>query len=204
VGLEFVAAGMLVVVILRDIRRSRRRRAAPECLEINLAKILTFIRKYRGVGMEGFSDGHAPILLLAVQPGRFFGTRCWDTPVRYQRRSLRHASEWQRSNQGKAWSALRGIASSFNCPAPPQPTRHLNFGAMNKVVQSPFRVASSEMIAKLIRAGYLQPARRHDADAITQAIAKMKQDLRGGRIDDDGPNAAWPVWRVVFGVLGDR
>ena len=61
---------------------------------------------------------------------------------------------------------------------------------MNKVVQSPFRVASSEMIAKLIRAGYLKPARRHDADAITQAIAKMKQDLRGGQTDDDGPHAA--------------
>ena len=40
------------------------------------------------------------------------------------------------------------------------------------VVQSLFRVASSDMIAKLIRAGYLQPARRHDADAITQAIAR--------------------------------
>jgi hypothetical protein len=52
-------------------------RAAPERrLEINLAKILSFVRKYRGVGMEGSSDGHAPILLLAVQPGRFFGTRC--------------------------------------------------------------------------------------------------------------------------------
>ena len=61
---------------------------------------------------------------------------------------------------------------------------------MNKVVQSPFRVASSEMIAKLIRAGYLKPARRHDGDAITQAIAKMKQDLRGGKTDDDGPQAA--------------
>jgi hypothetical protein len=45
---------------------------------------------------------------------------------------------------------------------------------MNKVVQSPFRIASSEMIAKLIRAGYLQPARRHDANAITKAIAQMK------------------------------
>jgi hypothetical protein len=61
---------------------------------------------------------------------------------------------------------------------------------MNKVVQSPFRVASSEMIAKLIRAGYLQLARRHDADAVTKAIAQMKQDLRGGRTDNDGPNAA--------------
>ena len=61
---------------------------------------------------------------------------------------------------------------------------------MNKVVQSPFRIASSEMIAKLIRAGYLQPARRHDANAITKPIAQMKQDLRGGGADDDGPNAA--------------
>jgi hypothetical protein len=61
---------------------------------------------------------------------------------------------------------------------------------MNKVVQSPFRVASGEMIAKLIRAGYLKPARRHDADAITKAIAQMKQDLRGRGTDDDGPNAA--------------
>ena len=61
---------------------------------------------------------------------------------------------------------------------------------MNNIVQSPFRVASREMIAKLVRAGYLQSARRHDADAITQAIAQMKQDLRGGGTDDDGPNAA--------------
>ncbi len=50
---------------------------------------------------------------------------------------------------------------------------------MNKVVQAPFRITSLEMIAKLIKAGYLQPARRYDADAITQAIANMKQDLRG-------------------------
>ena len=50
-----------------------RRPAAPEHrLEINLAKILSFVRKYSGVGIEGSSDGHAPILLFAVQPGRFF------------------------------------------------------------------------------------------------------------------------------------
>ena len=60
---------------------------------------------------------------------------------------------------------------------------------MKKVVQSPFRVASSEMIAKLIRAGYLKPAWRNDADVITQAIAKMKQDLRGGKTDEDGLHA---------------
>jgi hypothetical protein len=36
------------------------------------------------------------------------------------------------------------------------------------------------MIAKLIKAGYLRPDRRHDVDAITSAIAKMKEDLRSG------------------------
>jgi hypothetical protein len=33
-------------------------------------------------------------------------------------------------------------------------------------VRSPFQAASSELIAKLIKAGYLQPALRHDANAI--------------------------------------
>jgi hypothetical protein len=61
---------------------------------------------------------------------------------------------------------------------------------MNKVVQSLFQIDSSEMIAKLIKAGYLQPARRYDADAITRAIAQMKHHLRGGGTDDNGPNAA--------------
>jgi hypothetical protein len=94
------------------------------------------------------------------------------------------------AKRGEACSALQGTASSFNCPARPQSTGHLNFDAMNKVVQSRFQVASSEVIAKLIRAGYLKHARRHDADAITKAIAQMKQDLRGRGTDDDGPNAA--------------
>ena len=39
-------------------------------------------------------------------------------------------------------------------------------------------VAADEMIAKLVKAGYLRPEQRHDADAITSAIANMKQDLR--------------------------
>ncbi len=47
--------------------------------------------------------------------------------------------------------------------------------------------ASREMIAKLVKAGYLLPALHHDADAITRAIAQMKQDLRGRSGDDDGP-----------------
>jgi hypothetical protein len=40
--------------------------------------------------------------------------------------------------------------------------------------------ASLEMVAKLINAGYLHPAQRNDADAITNAIAQMKENLRGG------------------------
>jgi hypothetical protein len=31
------------------------------------------------------------------------------------------------------------------------------------------------MIAKLVKAGYLRPEHRHDAHAITSAIANMKQ-----------------------------
>jgi hypothetical protein len=45
------------------------------------------------------------------------------------------------------------------------------------------------MIAKLISAGYLQPEQRNDPDAITNAIAQMKLDLRTGNGSDD-PSAA--------------
>jgi hypothetical protein len=48
----------------------------------------------------------------------------------------------------------------------------------------------NEMIAKLVKAGYLRPEHRHDADAITSAIANMKQDLRSDDSDDDDPAAA--------------
>jgi hypothetical protein len=67
---------------------------------------------------------------------------------------------------------------------------------MSKVIRSPFQAASGEMIAKLVKAGYLLPALRNDADAITRAIAQMRQDLRGrsgdddARSADDGPSAA--------------
>jgi hypothetical protein len=55
---------------------------------------------------------------------------------------------------------------------------------MSNVVRSSFQAASRELIAKLVKAGYLRPARRHDADAITAAIARLKQDLRSGGGDD--------------------
>ena len=47
----------------------------------------------------------------------------------------------------------------------------------------PYQAGSGEMIAKLIKAGYLRPERQHDLDAITSAIAKMKEDLRSGGRD---------------------
>ena len=48
---------------------------------------------------------------------------------------------------------------------------------MNNIVRPSDR-GSREVIAKLIEAGYLQPTQRNDADAITKAIAQMKQNLR--------------------------
>jgi hypothetical protein len=60
---------------------------------------------------------------------------------------------------------------------------------MNKVDRASPPEPSQELISKLIRAGYLQPALRHDPDAITRAIAQLREDLRG-RGEDDGPTAA--------------
>ena len=49
---------------------------------------------------------------------------------------------------------------------------------MTKVVRPHFRSAA-EAITKLINGGYLQPALRDDRDAITTAIVRLKEDLRG-------------------------
>ena len=38
---------------------------------------------------------------------------------------------------------------------------------MTKVVRSSYQAASQELIARLIKAGYLQPALRNDAGSIT-------------------------------------
>jgi hypothetical protein len=61
---------------------------------------------------------------------------------------------------------------------------------MSNVSQSAYQAASREMIAKLINAGYLQPALRNDADAITRAIALMKEYLRGRGSDDQNVSPA--------------
>ena len=54
---------------------------------------------------------------------------------------------------------------------------------MSNVVRSTYQAASQELITKLVKAGYLQTALRNDADAITTAIARLKEDLRGGAGD---------------------
>jgi hypothetical protein len=51
---------------------------------------------------------------------------------------------------------------------------------MSNVVRSSFQAGSRELITKLVKAGYLRPALRYDADAVTAAIARLKQDLRNG------------------------
>jgi hypothetical protein len=60
---------------------------------------------------------------------------------------------------------------------------------MSDVVSFP-QTASQELIAKLVKAGYLDPGLCNDAVAVANAIARLKQDLRGGGNDDEGPKAA--------------
>ena len=59
---------------------------------------------------------------------------------------------------------------------------------MSDVVSFP-QAASQELIAKLVKAGYLEPGLCNDAVAVANAIARLKQDLRGAG-DDEGPKAA--------------
>ncbi len=48
----------------------------------------------------------------------------------------------------------------------------------------------AEFERAIIKAGYLRPALRNDADAITSATARTKQDLRSREGDDDRPSVA--------------
>jgi hypothetical protein len=57
---------------------------------------------------------------------------------------------------------------------------------MSNVVS--FTQASQDLIAKLVKAGYLQPGLCNDAVAVANAIVRLKQYLRGG--GDGGPKAA--------------
>ena len=55
----------------------------------------------------------------------------------------------------------------------------INPEPVKNVVRPHFRLAAEEFIAKLINRGYLQPALRNDSAAITVAIGRLKEDLRG-------------------------
>jgi hypothetical protein len=54
----------------------------------------------------------------------------------------------------------------------------------------PLPTGAGEIIAKLVKAGYSQPAAHNHADAIPNAISRMKHDLRGCGGREDGPRAA--------------
>jgi hypothetical protein len=51
---------------------------------------------------------------------------------------------------------------------------------MSNVVRYP-QTGSQQLIARLVKAGYLRPALRNDADAITTAIARLKEDSKRRR-----------------------
>jgi hypothetical protein len=60
---------------------------------------------------------------------------------------------------------------------------------MSEIIRFPLRSSESDMIARLVSAGYLQPEQRNDPEAIASAIARMKVDLRGGKGNGDPPAA---------------
>ena len=84
-------------------------------------------------------------------------------------------TERHRPDQKWAIRPRRGRAPSFRCPAQVQLAV---LGHHDKVVRAPYQAASQELIAKLIAAGYLQPALRDDADAITTAITRRCRPAR--------------------------
>ena len=47
----------------------------------------------------------------------------------------------------------------------------------DNVIQSPYSIASRQIVAKLVQAGYLQHSQRHDAEAVSTAIEQMRQRL---------------------------
>jgi hypothetical protein len=69
------------------------------------------------------------------------------------------------------------FASAFNCHA------YLSVGRRKtheQTISLSSQAASQDLIAKFVKAGYLRPALCNDADAVTAAIAQLKQNLRAG------------------------
>jgi hypothetical protein len=48
---------------------------------------------------------------------------------------------------------------------------------MGTVIQFRRPVASAEVIANLVKLGYLQPAKRYEANALEAAVARLRHDL---------------------------
>jgi hypothetical protein len=127
-----------------------------------------------GVGefCEGSSDGQAPILLSCLETKRFCRTGCRHKSARFQRHPfIIPANDNVRTKD--RLSARYGSLLRRLIVLPSTRT-------MTNVVRSSFQAASHELIAKLVKAGYLRPALCNDADAVTAAIAQLKQDLRAG------------------------
>ena len=84
---------------------------------------------------------------------------------------------------GRVGAALRRLRAlrRFNWPF---------WDTMTKVVRVSQQAASQDLIARLVKSGYLEPALRNDPDAITIAIAGLKEDLRGGGHDRAAENSA--------------
>jgi hypothetical protein len=47
--------------------------------------------------------------------------------------------------------------------------------SMNNVVEMPYRVAHPKVIDKLISAGYLRPSERHRAEAVREALDRLRK-----------------------------
>jgi hypothetical protein len=56
---------------------------------------------------------------------------------------------------------------------------------MGTVIQFRRPVASAEVIANLVKLGYLRPAKRYEANAVEAAVAQLRRDLsRDGVISE--------------------
>jgi hypothetical protein len=66
---------------------------------------------------------------------------------------------------------------------------------MSNAVSYP-QAASQDLIAKLVKAGYLQSGLCNDGVAVANAIARLKQDLSDG--GDDSELACPDVWRILL------
>jgi hypothetical protein len=57
---------------------------------------------------------------------------------------------------------------------------------MGTVIQFRRPVASAEVIANLVKLGYLQPAKRYEANALEAAVARLRHDLSRNSVICEG------------------